>query len=126
MNNLSAYIDVLSYANFVMADHEKDFGGVLPGICYVEKQRGNYWEYVQVITYDGTFCEAVYELYAAQKNTRCKADNTLDAMKRGGQSVTATIVRDLDTLSALISRNESQLQETINSTFTELQRKTKK
>lgn len=127
MNNPQEYFSLLRLNGFTRANHVKDFGDWLAGIYYAEKQTGDLWQYVQVIfDYDDQFCEAVYELYVAQKNTRCKSTNTLDAMKRGGQNISATLVRDLDTLRALVSRNETELQNSVNETLNYLTKKSKK
>lgn len=96
---MKAYVDLLSNVGYVPADHEKDFGSVLNGVHYVFRKTDNVHEYVQLVSYDGVFCEAVYELFVAQKNSgKFKGNNTKEAAQRGYQSVMATLARTVNGL----------------------------
>lgn len=107
---MSVYTDLLSANGYVDADHVKDFGSVLNGVHYVFRKTENVYEYVQVVSYDGMFCEAVYEIYVAQKNSmKYKGSNTKEAAQRGYQSVMATIVRTPTDLESVACRNSDDL-----------------
>lgn len=107
---MSAYNDLLAKNGYVPADHFKDFGSVLNDVHYVFRKTENVHEYVQVVSYEGVFCEAVYEIYVAEKNSgKFKGNNTKEAAQRGYQSVMATLVRKLDDLENVTCRGKDDL-----------------
>jgi len=65
--NLTA---LLLQAGFVNSDQVKDFGAVLKDVDYLFRKKGDVYEYVSLMYFEGRLLEVVYEGYLAPKNTR--------------------------------------------------------
>ena len=89
---------------FTDGDQKKDFDCVIPYVVYLRRAWAGKFQYVSLISYEGRFCEAVYELFAAAKNTRCKATNRKELERLGGVAEFAMIYRSLPELLAVVER----------------------
>ena len=68
MNTLADIYALLTKYGFNVADQIKDFGGILNGVSYFTKTNNkNQIQYFSIISYEGEFCEAVYELFNVTK-----------------------------------------------------------
>ena len=94
----SDFHEWLSLGGFTPRDTAADFGDKLVGTSYFYRERANAYEYVMLSFYRDQFCEGVYWVYAAPRNERLKANNTLDAVKRGGAPVSVSLFRNLPDL----------------------------
>lgn len=66
MNSVNRICHIFLTAGFKPEDHIPHFGSVLSGVNYLRRD----FTYVSIVSYEGEFCEAVYEVYFASKNTR--------------------------------------------------------
>ena len=90
------YRNLLTDLGFAPADHKKDFGDIIPYVDYSYRKLPNgSFQYVSLISYEGKFCEAVYEIYKGEKNTRDK--------KQTGDKY---LYRDYDKLKERIESNK--------------------
>ena len=62
--------DLLARNGFTPGDQAKDFGEVIPYVEYATRVKDGRHQYFSIISYEGRFCEAVWEVYLKPKNTR--------------------------------------------------------
>lgn len=107
------FLDLLNANGFLPADQMKHFGSVLPGVYYAYKVRGGIYEYVSLVSYEGRFCEAVYELYMAEKNTfRAKGTpKPSELAKRGFLQLVAALPRTMADLTKYVTKTDAQVKE---------------
>lgn len=112
---MKSYIDLLSRYGYIVRDHVKDFGQVIPYVYYALRKRGNVHEYVSLVSYEGQFCEAVYELFYAEKNTYKRSNfKPSESAKRGFTSLLSALPRSFVDLEKQINKTEDEIKESVN------------
>ena len=97
---MKQFINLLGENKFVLADQNKDFGTEIPYVYYVVRKTGGIYDYVSLVFYEGKFCEAAYELYMTEKNTR-KPKGVLkqsEMAKKGFASLQSSLIRSFKEL----------------------------
>ncbi len=73
MHTLSQFRNMLILNGFTLGNQQKDFGGELPNVDYFMRiLEDESYQYVTLVSYLGEFCEAIYERFPNEKNTRDK------------------------------------------------------
>ena len=120
---MQPYVDLLTQNGFSSADQTKDFGRELPGVYYAVKKRGSIHEYVSLVSYEGKFCEAVYEVFASEKNPRNpKGNNYLDRAKRGFDQLLGSLPRSLEDLEKCVTKSDTELSEQVKMLLEKLEK----
>ena len=120
---MQPYIDLLTQNGYVPADQKKDFGAEISYVRYLLRKRGTIHEYVSLVSYDGKFCEAVYELYAAEKNVgRAKGNNNLDKAKRGYDLLLASLPRSMEDLTKYVTKTDAEISEQVKTLLEKLEK----
>jgi hypothetical protein len=112
---MKEYLELLTRNGYVPTDQTKDFGSELHNVHYLIKKRATSWEYVSLVFYEDKFCEAVYELYMAEKNTR-RAKGTPKASefaKKGYNTLLASLPRTMTDLTTTVTKTDEQINEEV-------------
>lgn len=85
---------------------QKDaLGGVIPYVFYALRIREGRYQYISLVSYQGEFCEAVWEVFSTKKNTRMpknKAMKREELEKLGCVAVTLALLRSKEQLEAIL------------------------
>jgi hypothetical protein len=109
---MKRFIDLLTDQGFIPADQVKDFGMEVEGVYYAVRKREAIYEYVSLMSYEGRFVEACYELFMAEKNTR-KPKGMLkysEMIKRGFSPLAASLPRSLHELAQVVQKTPEEVK----------------
>ena len=122
------YLEFLTQNGYVPADQVKDFGSELCGVYYFFKKRATSWEYVSLVFYEDKFCEAVYELYITEKNTRRPkgTPKASELAKRGYNVLATALARTLEDFKAVVTKTDEQVNEEVTRLYNLLLERDKK
>jgi hypothetical protein len=124
---MKEYVQLLTEQGFAPHPHHEHFGvkvgQELPGVYYAHRCRLGVHEYVSLVSYEGKFCEAVYEAFAAKKNTYQPKGNVKSAelAKRGFLAVLTGLPRNLPDLTVLVSKSEQEVASAVEFTLKQMQ-----
>lgn len=109
---MKLYINLLEHYGFQPAGQKEDFGYVIPYVHYALRKRGNIHEYVSLVSYEGEFVEAVYELFIDQKNPYKKGKlKSSEMAKRGFNGVFYALARSFSDLENLVRKTDTETKE---------------
>ena len=113
---VDSYKQLLTKHGFAEHDHKEHFGYVIPYVYYASRSAKKLdgfllYEYVSLVSYDGKFCEAVYEAYINKKNSYAGkgkdeklANSPYSKFQKSGQKmVDGNIFRNLNDLEAKLN-----------------------
>lgn len=103
--------DRLKELGFELHPHVPHFGSELRGVHYVCRKTGKLHEYVALVSYEGEFCEGVYEFFYAPKNTYLPKGRTKasELVKKGFKDLRGALFRsEADMLSLVVSTAEER------------------
>lgn len=92
-------------AGFAEHDQKADFGMIIPGVFYALRIRDGMHQYVSLCSYQGEFCEAVWEIFRAKKNPRPPKNRGLkpDEMEKlGHAAVSRRLLRTEEDLQSVL------------------------
>ncbi len=124
---MKEFVQLLSEQGFAPHSHAEHFGvkqgQELPGVYYAHRCRLGVHEYVSLVSYEGKFCEAVYEAFAAKKNTYQPKGNVklAELAKRGFLAVLTGLPRSLVDLTTLVAKSEQDVASAVESTLKQMQ-----
>jgi hypothetical protein len=116
--NMKPYIDLVVQYNFKEHDQIKDFDYIIPYMHYFLRKGENVYEYISLVSYEGKFCEAVYEIYLSEKSRKKGYLKPIESIKRGQSPILCSIHRSLDSLTDCINKNE--IKEIVNKLISQL------
>lgn len=88
---------------FTDGDQQKDFSVVIPYVVYLRRVHDGKFQYLCLVTYEGAFCEAVFEAFlVARRNTKPKGANRKELERLGFVPETAMIYRPLSEILAAV------------------------
>ena len=93
MNAVELYY--IRQEGFEEADQIKDFGSVIDGVLYFKRKQDELFYYVSLTYYENKFCEACFEVFMKEKNTRSPKGkmNVVEWQKGGYLPVFQTLLR---------------------------------
>jgi hypothetical protein len=119
---MNDYIQLLTVQGYSQSDHIGDFGYEIPYVYYALRKRGTVHEYVSLVSYDGKFCEAVYELFMTKKNPYKKGNlKESEFAKKGMIPLTATLSRSFVDLENIINKSDVEIKELSDKLFPQFQ-----
>lgn len=108
LDNLCSQLKALGFEGH---PHEPHFGYRLKSVEYLCRKTGKLHEYVSLVSYEGEFCEGVYEFFYAPKNTYLPKGRTKasELVKKGFKDLRGGLFRnEADMLSFVTSTPEER------------------
>lgn len=120
---MDKFKSLLSSQGFAEHDQTVHFSQIYPHVYYAfrnSKKAGSFplWEYVSLVSHNGKFCEAVYEVYINKKNSynpkgkdeMGKNEKYSKFQKSGQKTIFAMLYRDLAQFEKVLSEIEENIK----------------